>query len=61
MGHSRSHGGRRCLSADVLTLAQKVPADTTKLSGVLRWATDPERADRLWGLSEKLRGVAFAD
>ena len=49
-------GGVYCEDCDI---AQPMPADTTELTGVLPWAMDPERADRLWRLSEDLTGAHF--
>ncbi|SCM70112.1 putative oxidoreductase [uncultured Pleomorphomonas sp.] len=49
-------GGVYCEDCDI---AQPMPADTTELFGVLPWAMDPERADRLWLLSENLTGIKF--
>lgn len=49
-------GGVYCENCDI---AQAVPADSKEPSGVRPWATDPEFADRLWSLSEKLTGVTF--
>ncbi|MGO8654745.1 oxidoreductase, partial [Rhizobium ruizarguesonis] len=33
-----------------------VPGDSTEMLGVRPWATDPELAERLWQLSERLTG-----
>lgn len=49
-------GGLYCEDCDV---ALAYPADSTDLKGVLPWATDPQRAERLWTLSEKLTGAAL--
>ncbi len=49
-------GGVYCENCDI---AQAVPADSKEPSGVRPWATNPEFADRLWTLSEKLTGVTF--
>ena len=49
-------GGVYC---ENLNIAQAVPADRTKGPGVWPWAIDPELAERLWALSEKLTGVKF--
>jgi len=49
-------GGVYCEDCDI---AQQVAADSAGHSGVMPWATDPERADRLWRTSEQLTGVAF--
>lgn len=38
------------------------PADMNQeLTGVLRWAIDPELAGRLWHMSEKMTGVGLND
>lgn len=50
-------GGVYCENCDV---APAVPADAKERFGVRPWAIDPELADRLWSLSEKLTGVTFA-
>jgi NAD(P)-dependent dehydrogenase (short-subunit alcohol dehydrogenase family) len=50
-------GGVYCEDCDI---ALAMPADATEMRGVLPWATDPVRADRLWELSEQLTGVAVA-
>jgi NAD(P)-dependent dehydrogenase (short-subunit alcohol dehydrogenase family) len=47
-------GGVYCENSDI---AIAVPGDSTELRGVRPWATDPEFADRLWSLSEKLLGL----
>ena len=49
-------GGVYCEDCDIARQAQ---ADSTERSGVMPWATDPERAERLWRVSELLTGVAF--
>lgn len=46
-------GGVYCENCDI---AIAVPADSTELLGVRPWAIDPEFADRLWSLSERLTG-----
>jgi NAD(P)-dependent dehydrogenase (short-subunit alcohol dehydrogenase family) len=48
-------GGVYCENCDI---AVAVPADSTEHLGVRPWATNPELADRLWRLSERLTGVA---
>lgn len=50
------HGGVYCEDADI---AEAVPADSLQATGVRPWAIDPEQAERLWRLSEKLTGVTF--
>jgi len=47
-------GGVYCENCDI---ALAVPADSTADFGVRPWAIDPELADRLWRLSERLTGV----
>ncbi len=49
-------GGVYCENCDI---AVAVPADSEERFGVKPWATDPELADRLRSLSEKLTGVTF--
>ena len=49
-------GGVYCENCDI---AVAVPADSTEGLGVRPWATDPEFADRLWSLSERLTGRAI--
>jgi hypothetical protein len=51
-------GGVYCENCDI---AIAVPADSTEQLGVRPWATDPELADRLWRLSERLTGVTAID
>jgi NAD(P)-dependent dehydrogenase (short-subunit alcohol dehydrogenase family) len=46
-------GGVYCENCDV---AMEAPADSRQLLGVRPWAIDPERAQRLWALSESLSG-----
>ncbi len=50
-------GGVYCEDCDI---AQQVPADDKGFSGVRPWAIDPDLADRLWTLSEKMTGARFA-
>ncbi|OCT16687.1 oxidoreductase [Paenibacillus pectinilyticus] len=49
-------GGVYCEDCDI---AEAVPADSGKGYGVRPWAIEPEDAQRLWELSEKLTGVKF--
>jgi NAD(P)-dependent dehydrogenase (short-subunit alcohol dehydrogenase family) len=49
-------GGVYCEDADI---ALPVAADATQLGGVRPWATDPDAAERLWGLSEEWTGVGM--
>jgi NAD(P)-dependent dehydrogenase (short-subunit alcohol dehydrogenase family) len=48
-------GGVYCEDCDI---AIEVSAESTGTRGVRPWATDPEFAERLWRLSERLAGVA---
>lgn len=50
-------GGVYCEDCDI---AVQVPASDKGFSGVRPWAIDPALADRLWALSERMTGVAFA-
>ena len=50
-------GGVYCQDVDI---AEAVPADSEKMSGVWPWAINTDRATRLWKLSEKLTGVKFS-
>jgi NAD(P)-dependent dehydrogenase (short-subunit alcohol dehydrogenase family) len=50
-------GGVYCENCDI---AVAVPAVSEERFGVKPWAIDPELADRLWSLSEKLTGVTFS-
>jgi len=47
-----------CEDCDV---AAATSADSTEERGVRPWATDPELAERLWNLSERLTGVEHAE
>ena len=49
-------GGVYCEDCDV---AEAVPADAQTWNGVRPWAIDPDTADRLWALSEKMTGVGL--
>jgi len=49
-------GGVYCEDCDI---AKKLDADDKSFAGVRPWAIDPQIADRLWALSEKMTGVAF--
>jgi NAD(P)-dependent dehydrogenase (short-subunit alcohol dehydrogenase family) len=49
-------GGVYCENCDI---AVAVPADSTDMLGVRPWAIDPELADRLWTLSERLTGASL--
>ncbi|MZQ81472.1 SDR family NAD(P)-dependent oxidoreductase [Paenibacillus sp. 5J-6] len=49
-------GGVYCENVDI---AQAVPADNPRGPGVKPWATNPEFAEQLWHLSEKLTGIKF--
>lgn len=46
-------GGVYCENCNI---AAAVPEDSKELLGVRPWATNPEFAERLWQLSEKLTG-----
>ncbi|MGR9169107.1 oxidoreductase [Rhizobium sp. KDH_Rht_773_N] len=47
-------GGVYCENCDIATA---VPADSDAMLGVRPWATDPELAERLWQMSERLTGL----
>jgi len=49
-------GGVYCQDCDI---AVANPADSKSNGGVWPWAIDPELAEKLWTLSEKLTGVKF--
>ncbi|SDM44980.1 oxidoreductase [Sediminibacillus halophilus] len=49
-------GGVYCENVDI---AEVVPEDSKKATGVSPWAVDPEAARRLWTLSEEYTGVPF--
>jgi len=49
-------GGVYCEDCDI---SAAVSADSLSPTGVRPWATDPELAQRLWDLSEKLTSVEF--
>jgi len=49
-------GGVYCENADV---AEAVPTDHTALDGVLPWAIDPEAADSLWDVSQRMTDVVL--
>lgn len=49
-------GGVYCENCDI---ALAVSPDSTEPFGVKPWAINPEFADQLWSLSEKLTGVTF--
>jgi hypothetical protein len=50
-------GGVYCEDADI---ADAVAADAAGVRGVRPWASDPERAERLWTLSEERAAVRLA-
>ncbi len=50
-------GGVYCEDCNI---AAAVPADDPSFAGVRPWAIDPEAAERLWTLSERLLGETFA-
>lgn len=47
-------GGVYCEDVDI---AKAVPPDHKELNGVLPWAIDPDAAERLWALSERMTGA----
>ena len=49
-------GGVYCENSDI---ASKVATDSTGMWGVRPWAIDPDEAEQLWTLSERLTGVSF--
>ena len=49
-------GGVYCEDVDISSL---IAADSSSATGVKPWAINPEFADRLWTLSEKLTGLTF--
>lgn len=49
-------GGVYCEDCDI---AKGLEADSTEILGVMPWAYDPEAAEKLWELSERLTGVHF--
>jgi NAD(P)-dependent dehydrogenase (short-subunit alcohol dehydrogenase family) len=50
-------GGVYCEDCNI---AVAVPADDPSFAGVRPWAIDPDAAERLWTLSERLLGETFA-
>lgn len=54
-------GGVYCMDVDIaeaiLDFTPKTPSDQP--TGVLPWATDPDLAERLWNLSERMCGIQF--
>lgn len=50
-------GGVYCEDCDI---AEPVAADDKGFAGVRPWAVDPALADKLWTLSERMTGTAFA-
>jgi len=50
-------GGVYCEDCDI---AQPVAADDQSFAGVRPWAIDPDLAEKLWTLSERMTGVRFA-
>lgn len=51
-------GGVYCVNADIANVVEANDAATIP-DGVISWAIDPELADRLWELSERLIGMKF--
>lgn len=50
-------GGVYCEDCDI---AMGLKADSTERLGVMPWAYDPNAAEKLWALSERLTGIRFA-
>jgi NAD(P)-dependent dehydrogenase (short-subunit alcohol dehydrogenase family) len=50
-------GGVYCEDCNIAAL---MPDDDPSFTGVRRWAIDPDAAERLWTLSERLLGETFA-
>lgn len=50
-------GGVYCEDCDI---AVALPADAQTWNGVRPWAIDPDAAQKLWALSEKMTGVRFS-
>ncbi len=50
-------GGVYCEDCDI---AKLLPPDAQTFDGVRPWAIDPQAADGLWALSERMTGVRFA-
>lgn len=49
-------GGVYCADCDISPI---VPDDSTQTNGVRKWAVDPEAAEQLWNLSERLLGLRW--
>ncbi|MBP3962953.1 oxidoreductase [Paenibacillus lignilyticus] len=56
-------GGVFCLDVDIAEVitAEAPQGLSQKLTGVFPWAIDPEYAERLWQISEKLTRIKFTD
>ncbi|SFF53913.1 NADP-dependent 3-hydroxy acid dehydrogenase YdfG [Actinacidiphila alni] len=59
------HGGVYCENCDIAPYGPDLTGRTSmaqsrRLYGVQRYAVDPDTADRLWTLSERLLGLTFA-
>jgi NAD(P)-dependent dehydrogenase (short-subunit alcohol dehydrogenase family) len=54
-------GGVYCMDCDIAPVQQNFGLQGTGqvLKGVLPWAVDPQSAERLWQLSERMTGVGF--
>lgn len=59
----KDKGGVFCLDVDIAEVitAEAPQGLSQKLTGVFPWAVDPDMAERLWIMSEKLTGVKFED
>lgn len=56
-------GGVYCMDCDIAPVKHEFLLQGTSqtLQGVLPWAIDPDMADRLWKVSERMTGVRFAN
>lgn len=55
-------GGVFCMDADIARAIppESIDGETSQvMNGVVNWAIDPELAERLWALSERMTGVKF--
>lgn len=50
-------GGVFCLNSDIAAVVAPPQDMNQELTGVLRWAIDPDLAEQLWDLSEKMTGA----
>ena len=55
-------GGVFCMNVDIAEVVQDFSLHGVSqiVSGVLPWAIDPELAERLWQLSEKMTGLKIS-